>query len=101
MPAGPFGAGNRGIEYRTTPGQPVRAIGAGIVHFAGQVAGERYVSVAHADGLLSSYAYLATLSVRRGESIDAGRIVGTAGPRFQLGVRRGGDYVDQIGRAHV
>ena len=94
LPHGPFGAGNLGLEYRTTPGDPVRAIGAGIVRFAGSVAGERFVTLEHPDGLLSSYSYLAGLAVRVGHPVAAGTVVGTASGRFQLGVRRGGDYVD-------
>ena len=94
LPNGPFGAGNRGLEYRTTPGEPVRAIGAGVVRFAGSVAGERFVTIEHADGLLSSYSYLARSTVRVGRFVVAGSVIGTASSRFQLGLRRGGDYID-------
>src|SRR5262245_2865597 len=44
-------AGNRGIEYGTTPGTLVRASAAGTVTFAGVVAGTRYVVVLHPSGL--------------------------------------------------
>jgi len=94
LPDGPFGPGNRGLEYRTTPGEPVRAIGAGVVRFAGSVAGERYVTIEHPDGLLSSYSYLAGLTVRVGRPVGIGAVIGTASSRFQLGLRRGGDYID-------
>src|SRR5690349_10370437 len=59
LPDGPYGAGNRGLEYATSPGDPVRAIGDGLVVFAGPVAGNDAVTVLHPDGLRSSYSYLA------------------------------------------
>src|SRR5213083_2919534 len=36
-PATPYGPGNRGIDYGTTPGQPVTAAADGEVVFAGRV----------------------------------------------------------------
>ena len=94
LPNGPYGAGNRGLEYDTVPGQAVRAIGDGLVVFAGPVAGVRYVTVLHPDGLRSSYGYLAELLVTAGERIVIGQVVGTAGERLHLGVRSGGTYLD-------
>ena len=84
-PAGPYGPGNRGIEYATTPGTRVVAIGPGVVVFAGPVAGERYVTVRHPDGLRSSYSYLATIAVREGDVVSEHTVVGLAGPRLHLG----------------
>ncbi|MET0826268.1 MAG: M23 family metallopeptidase, partial [Acidimicrobiales bacterium] len=90
LPNGPYGAGNRGLEYDTVPGQAVRAIGDGLVVFAGPVAGIGYVTVLHPDGLRSSYGHLADLLVAAGERIVIGQVVGTAGERLHLGVRSGG-----------
>ncbi len=89
-----FGPGNRGIEYATEPGTPVRAVAAGEVTFAGQVAGALHVTVVHADGLRSTLSYLASIGVRRGETVERGQSLGTAGPRTHLGVRAGDDYLD-------
>ncbi len=94
LPNGPYGAGNRGLEYDTVPGQAVRAIGDGLVVFAGPVAGIRYVTVLHPDGLRSSVGYLAELLVSAGERVAIGQVVGTAGERLHLGVRSGGTYLD-------
>jgi murein DD-endopeptidase MepM/ murein hydrolase activator NlpD len=94
LPDGPFRAGNRGLEYATAEGQVVVAIGPGSVSFAGTIAGERYVSVRHVDGLVSSYSYLRTLAVRRGDRVAGGTRLGTTTTRFQLGVRRDGVYLD-------
>ena len=94
LPFGPYGPGNRGLEYRTAIGQPVRVVGAGRVLFAGLVAGQMAVSVAHADGLVSSYSYLSGVVVDRGDTVAAGQLLGTATYRFQLGFRRNGLYLD-------
>lgn len=93
-PDGPYGAGNRGLEYRTTPGTPVRAIGAGAVVFAGQVAGRLVVSIDHPDGLRSSLVGLVSIEVRAGEAVRGGDVVGRAAELLHLGVRRNGRYLD-------
>jgi murein DD-endopeptidase MepM/ murein hydrolase activator NlpD len=94
-PTGPYGPGNRGIEYDTAPGQPVGAIGPGEVVFAGPVARALHVTVRHPDGLRSSYSLLADLSVVRGQLVGRGDQVGTAGESLHLGVRTpDGTYLD-------
>ena len=94
LPNGPYGAGNRGLEYATVPGTPVRAIGDGLVVFAGPVAGNRAVTVLHPDGLRSSYSYLAEILVSTGDHVTIGQTLGRAGERLHLGVRWGGTYLD-------
>ncbi len=93
-PAGPYGPGNRGLEYRTRPGATVRSIGAGTVAFAGQVAGRLVISIDHADGLRSSLVGLAAIDTVVGRRVGRGEVVGRAGPVLHLGVRRAGVYVD-------
>ncbi|MCU1499685.1 MAG: peptidase family protein [Acidimicrobiales bacterium] len=93
-PPQPWLPGNRGIEYATVPGTRVRAIGPGRVSFAGPVGGSLHVTVTHADGLRSSYSFLAAVRVRRGAVVAAGVVVGVAGARLHLGVRRGRRYLD-------
>jgi murein DD-endopeptidase MepM/ murein hydrolase activator NlpD len=93
-PPEPWMAGNRGIEYATVAGTPVRAIGPGVVAFAGPVAGRLVVTVRHPDGLRSSYTGLATIEVRTGARVKSGEAVGRAADRLHLGVRRGTTYLD-------
>ncbi|WP_208029485.1 peptidoglycan DD-metalloendopeptidase family protein [Rhabdothermincola sediminis] len=94
-PATRFGPGNRGIDYATEPGTPVRAIGDGEVIFAGPVAGTLHVTVRHPDGLRSSYSFLEAVGVRVGARVRQGEVVGTAGPMLHLGIRdRDGTYLD-------
>lgn len=94
LPQGQYGPGNRGIEYDTSTGDPVRAIGAGRVAFAGQVAGRLVVSIVHPDGRRSSLVGLASISVRAGQLVARGTLVGTAAPNLHLGLREGQRYVD-------
>ena len=97
LPDGQYGPGNRGLEYATSPGAPVRAIGPGLVVWAGPVAGNLAVTVLHPDGLRSSYSYLAEARVKAGMRVGTGAVIGTAGERLQLGVRVGGVYLDPAG----
>ncbi|MYI20739.1 MAG: M23 family metallopeptidase [Acidimicrobiia bacterium] len=93
-PAHPGAPGNRGLEYATRPGSAVRAAAAGIVTFAGRVGSGRHVTVAHADGVRTSYSFLAGMAVRTGQSVGAGDVLGTAGASFHFGARIGEAYVD-------
>lgn len=95
-PPSPYAPGNRGLTYGTSPGQPVHASAAGEVVFAGQVGGERFVTVAHPDGLRTSYAFLGSVAVVRGQPVAAGDVVGTTSALpFHFGVRDpDGTYLD-------
>ncbi len=93
-PPCPWCPGNRGIEYATRPGTPVRAVAAGVVSFAGSVAGRSYVVVRHGDGRRATYGDLAERRVDRGERIVAGSIVGLSTETVHFGLRDGDEYVD-------
>lgn len=95
LPARPWLPGNRGHEYATAPGQEVRAAAAGLVLFAGSVARTRHVTLRHADGLRTSYSFLALVSVRAGDEVAAGDVVGRAARTVHFGVRDpDGTYLD-------
>lgn len=93
-PLGPYGPGNRGLEYATGPGTPATAIGVGVVTFAGQVAGRGVVTVLHPDGLRSSLTGLRTVEVAVGRPVDHSTVLGSTGGVLHLGVRRGIEYLD-------
>jgi murein DD-endopeptidase MepM/ murein hydrolase activator NlpD len=88
--------GNRGLQYGAAPGAVARAAAAGVVSFAGVVAGTRYVVIDHAGGgLRATYGDLAVSELRVGDVVAAGGVVGLVGDRgLHFGLRRGETYVD-------
>lgn len=100
-PACAYCAGNRGLEYRTTPGQPVVAAATGTVAFNGVVAGVRYVVVRQADGLLATYGRLVRAEVVVGDAVSQGGPIGAASDQFYFGLREDGRYVDPAPRLGV
>lgn len=93
-PPGPYGPGNRGLEYGTGRGEVVRASADGTVVFAGPVAGSLHVTVLHADGVRTSYSFLATVEVAVGRRVRQGDRLGTAGGHLHFGARLGDAYFD-------
>ena len=103
-PASPYGPGHRGVDLAGTPGVPVLAAGAGVVVFAGMVAGRPVVSVDHAGGLRTTYEPVAA-TVAAGQPVARGTPLGTlqaghAGCPVQAclhwGLRRGTTYLDPL-----
>lgn len=102
-PSDPWGAGHRGVDLAASPGDPVLAVAAGRVSFAGQVAGTGVVVVRHG-GLRSTYQPV-TPAVARGKPVTAGTTLGTLSTVgshclpaacLHLGARRGEEYVDPL-----
>lgn len=93
-PPRPWLPGNRGIEFATSPGTPVRSAARGVVSFAGAVAGALHVTVTHPDGIRTSYSFLASIAVAAGAAVAKGQVVGRSGERLHVGARRGDTYVD-------
>ena len=94
LPDGPYGSGNRGIEYDTSVGDPIAAAGPGTVVFAGSVAGALHITVDHGGGLKSSYSFVGVLLVERGDSVETGEQVAFAAQGFHFGTRVDEIYVD-------
>jgi hypothetical protein len=102
-PRSRYGAGHRGVDLAAAPGTAVHAANGGEVTFAGSVAGSRHVVVGHAGGLRTSYSFLAGVTVRRGQTVARGDVVGTAGGAdpehlgvVHFGLRVGERYVDPM-----
>ena len=87
-------AGNRGIEYATTPGAPVHSSASGEVTFVGSVAGTLYVVVRSTNGVLVTHGRLASTQVSAGDRVSAGFRIGTSSGALYIGVRRLGAYLD-------
>jgi murein DD-endopeptidase MepM/ murein hydrolase activator NlpD len=103
-PAGPYGPGHRGVDLSGAPGSRVLAAGAGVVVFAGMVAGRGVVSVDHTDGLRTTYEPVSP-SVAAGRQVARGSPIGTlldghpgcpAAACLHWGLRRGETYLDPL-----
>ncbi len=93
-PASRYGAGNRGVDYATAPGDIVRAAADGEVVYAGRIGATSHVVVLHDDGIRTSYSFLTDTAVRRGDRVGQGEAVGTAGTSVHFGARAGEEYLD-------
>src|SRR5919198_5258612 len=78
----PYAAGqHRGIDIGAASGTPVVAPATGQVSFAGTVPrGGKTVTIQTPDGYSATLLHLGSYSVRRGEPVSEGSVVGTVGP---------------------
>jgi murein DD-endopeptidase MepM/ murein hydrolase activator NlpD len=91
-----------GLDLLARYGTVVRAAGAGVVSFAGWVAGYgQLVVVQHALGVSTFYAHLSRILIRSGERVAAGRTLArvgmtgdATGPHLHFEVRLRGAAVD-------
>jgi len=105
QPEHPYGPGHRGVDLGGGNGQQVLAAGAGIVAFAGLVAGTPVISVDHPNGLRTTYEPAVAVVVA-GQPVARGQQIGVllAGHHpdcqpaacLHWGVRRGQEYLDPL-----
>jgi murein DD-endopeptidase MepM/ murein hydrolase activator NlpD len=96
LPAQRWLPGHRGVDLAAPAGATVYSAGAGVVHFAGSVAGKPVVSVRHPDGLLTTYEPV-TATLRAGAPVARGSPLGVLesghpgcpGSCLHWGARRG------------
>ncbi|MEX1043935.1 MAG: M23 family metallopeptidase [Acidimicrobiia bacterium] len=98
-PDGPY-AGHWGVDVAVDHGAIVESPLAGVVSFAGSVAGVRTVTVRHGTFRVS-LSYLSSIDAVPGQAVRRGDPVGRAGaphgiPGIHIGVRRGGVYIDPV-----
>lgn len=106
-PPDPYGPGHRGVDLGARPGQPVLAAGAGVVVFAGRLAGRGVVSIDH-DVLRTTYEPIRP-TVSAGDQVYAGQRIGTVEPGhpecaaqapmdrcLHWGVRRDEEYLNPL-----
>ncbi|WP_262281979.1 M23 family metallopeptidase [Micromonospora sp. MA102] len=103
-PPEPWLPGHRGVDLAARPGVGVRSAGAGVVLFAGMVAGRPVVTVGHANGLRTTYEPVLP-GPAAGARVAAGAAIGllTAGHPgcvaaacLHWGLRRGEEYLDPL-----
>jgi murein DD-endopeptidase MepM/ murein hydrolase activator NlpD len=93
-----------GVDYRAPVGAPVIAVASGTVTGAGwRGGGGRTVSVRHASGYESYYLHLSSISVRRGQHVSQGQLLGrvgqsglATGPHLDYRLRRNGVWLNPV-----
>lgn len=93
-----------GVDFPVPTGTSVQAVGAGHVVSAGWGGSFGYqVVIRHADGRYTQYAHLSAISVRAGQTVDAGRRIGrsgstgnSTGPHLHFEVRTGPGFGSDI-----
>ena len=103
-PDTPFGAGHRGIDIATEVGTVVIAPEPGVVAFAGKIGGELFVTLDHGGGLTSTYSWVSSALVGKGDSVPRGAAIALSGrghpdsttAHLHFGVRRDGVYLDPL-----
>src|SRR5262249_32393227 len=69
-----------GLDFRGETGDPVRATAAGTVSQAGWNGGYgKLVEIDHGNGLATRYGHLSEITVREGQGIKVGQIIGRIG----------------------
>ena len=99
-PVGKY-AGHWGIDIALPEGSEVRALGEGVVTFAGSVAGRLSVTVDHGGSVRTSYSYLARITTSEGRQVDRGTRLGVSGAHGDVGavhvsLRIGARYIDPL-----
>jgi murein DD-endopeptidase MepM/ murein hydrolase activator NlpD len=95
---------HKGVDYGAPEGTPIRAVGDGVVEFAGWQNGYgNVVEIDHGNGRSTLYAHMSRIDVRRGAHIEQGQHVGAVGmtgwatgPHLHFEVRVGGVQQDPM-----
>ncbi len=93
---------HHGIDYAGATGTPVYTVTSGVVISAGVNGGYgKEVRVKHPGGMISQYAHLHKIRVKRGQRVSRGRVIGTlgstgysTGPHLHFGVQKNGRWVN-------
>lgn len=93
-----------GVDYGAPSGTPVRAVGDGLVTFAGRQSGYgNVVEVTHGNERSTLYAHLSRIDVKKGQRVEQGHGVGAVGatgwatgPHLHFEFRVGGHHQDPL-----
>jgi len=97
---------HNGIDFAAPIGTPVRAVGDGVIEYAGRKGGHgNIVEIRHSDRYLTGYSHLSMIETRlkRGARIGKGQILGAVGmtglatgPHLHFSLYDRGKYVDPL-----
>lgn len=93
---------HRGIDFAAASGTPILAAAAGRIEFAGWNKGYgKFVRINHGNGLATGYAHLRDFTVKAGQRVTQGQIIGrvgstgmSTGPHLHYELYRNGQAVD-------
>ena len=70
-----------GLDFRAAYGLPIRAVKSGTVLYAGNSGSwaGNHVAIKHADGKTTMYSHMSSMSVRAGQTVQAGQVIGRVG----------------------
>jgi len=93
---------HKGIDFAAASGTPVRAVGDGVVDFAGRQSGYgNIVIINHRNNQSTAYAHLSRVDVREGQSVNQGQFIGAVGatgwatgPHLHFEFRVNGEFRD-------
>ncbi|MBN1971666.1 MAG: M23 family metallopeptidase [Candidatus Delongbacteria bacterium] len=100
---------HNGVDYRARTGTNVYAVSSGVVVKAGYGDLEgKMVAVRHADNTESYYLHLNSISVRKGNSVKSGQIIGksgntgrSTGPHLHFGIKQNGKWVNPLNKRMI
>jgi murein DD-endopeptidase MepM/ murein hydrolase activator NlpD len=101
----PTGGQNDGINVSVPQGTPIRSAEDGVVAYAGnELKGYgNLVLIRHSNGFVTAYAHASELSVKKGEQVKRGQVIGKSGttgnvtaPQLHFEVRKGATPVDPM-----
>ncbi|WP_226533272.1 murein hydrolase activator EnvC family protein [Microbacterium paraoxydans] len=101
-PAHEYGAGHRGVDLASSVGAVAVAPAEGIVAFRGTVVDRPLLTIAHADGFVTTFEPLRS-SLDPGDPVSTGQEIGTVDTgghapagTLHVGVRRNGGYLNPL-----
>lgn len=93
---------HQGVDYRARYGTPVYAVASGIVtasHYSGGWGNE--IRIRHNSGMITQYAHLSRINVRRGQKVVRGQVIGrvgstgrSTGAHLHFGLMSGGKWIN-------
>ncbi|MDP2172389.1 MAG: M23 family metallopeptidase [Candidatus Cloacimonadaceae bacterium] len=95
-------AQHQGVDYRARYGTPIFSVANGTVIEARYNGGwGNHVRIKHSSGMISQYAHLSSMSVKSGQTVKRGQIIGrvgstgkSTGPHLHFGLMKGNSFVN-------
>lgn len=99
-----YARAHNGVDYHAPAGAPVGSVAPGVVTLAGWTSGGgRTVKVRHPNNYETEYLHLSSISVRAGQRVSQGDLVGRVGKtglatgvHLHYGLKRNGRYVNPV-----